>query len=151
MSCLRIIQDEAAMLAQGASLADCFPGQGVIYLRGDLGAGKSTLARGFIRAMGFAGPVKSPTYTLIEPYEIAGKTVYHLDLYRLSDPEELEFIGIRDIQGGNAICLVEWPEKGQGILPEPDIDILIKYLGEGREVSIGTGRPEFKAIINRLC
>ncbi|MEB4592009.1 tRNA (adenosine(37)-N6)-threonylcarbamoyltransferase complex ATPase subunit type 1 TsaE [Candidatus Thiothrix sp. Deng01] len=130
----RRLEDEAAMLAFGASLGQRFPSGGLITLHGDLGAGKTTLTRGLLRELGHAGNVKSPTYTLVEPYHLQGRDIYHFDLYRLGDPEELEFMGMRDYLRPDALCLVEWPEKAGGWLPEPDLRVHLRHCGTAREV-----------------
>lgn len=98
----------------------------LVFLNGDLGSGKTTLVRGILRAWGYDGPVKSPTYTLLEPYELADCRVLHFDFYRINDPEELIYIGIDDLLGEDAIKLVEWPSNGRSILPKPDIEIFLE-------------------------
>jgi len=107
-----------------------------IFLRGELGSGKTTFVRGFLRGLGHRGRVKSPTYTLVEPYALAQFPVYHFDLYRLSEPLELDAIGGRDYFDGQSICLVEWPEKAMAYLGEPDLMIDIGYLGDGRQLRL---------------
>jgi tRNA threonylcarbamoyladenosine biosynthesis protein TsaE len=121
-----------------------------IYLHGNLGAGKTTLARGFIQGLGHKGKVKSPTYTLVEPYELATCTVYHFDLYRLSSPEELEFMGIGDYFTNNSHCLVEWPEHGKGVLLCADIDLTLSYQGEMRLVKLCANNDTGCMVLSKL-
>lgn len=115
----------------GAALAPHLQAGLVLFLQGELGAGKTTFVRGLLRGLGYTGAVKSPTFTLVEPYQLAGLTIYHFDLYRLNDPEELEFLGVRDYLAGNGVCLVEWAERGAGVLPAADVDIVIETTGRG--------------------
>lgn len=129
------LPSEAAQLDCGRALAERLRGQnGVVFLRGDLGAGKTTLVRGLLRALGHLGSVRSPTYTLIEPYEAGDQRIHHLDLYRLGDPEELEYLGLRDLLDGEGLVLVEWPERGAGMLPEPELIIEIEHAPPGRRL-----------------
>jgi tRNA threonylcarbamoyladenosine biosynthesis protein TsaE len=130
------LADEEAMTAFGARIAQTTEGHGLIFLEGDLGAGKTTLSRGIIRGLGHKGSVKSPTFTLVEPYEIGDIRAFHFDLYRLVDPEELEYLGIRDYFEDDALCLIEWPEKGAGFLPKPDLTITISPQDGGRSLKI---------------
>ena len=127
------LPDEAATLALGASLSKF---SGIIFLNGELGAGKTTLVRGYLQALGYQGAVKSPTYTLIEPYEVAGRRLLHLDIYRLADPLELEALAIRDELDPDNTLLVEWPQRAQGYLGEPDIEINLLYSGDSRQARI---------------
>nr|WP_279646857.1 tRNA (adenosine(37)-N6)-threonylcarbamoyltransferase complex ATPase subunit type 1 TsaE [Pseudomonas cyclaminis] len=128
--------DEDAMVAFGGRIAQVTGGKGLIFLEGDLGAGKTTLSRGIIRGLGHAGAVKSPTFTLVEPYEIGAVRAFHFDLYRLVDPEELEYVGIRDYFDEDALCLIEWPDKGAGFLPKPDLTITITPHESGRQLKL---------------
>lgn len=128
------ISDTEAMLAFGRRMADASIPACVIYLHGPLGAGKTTLVRGLLEGLGHYGPVKSPTYTLVETYRIFDIVVYHWDMYRISDPAELEYLGIRDYNEQPAWWLVEWPEKAGGILPPADLNITINVEGSVREV-----------------
>ncbi len=129
-------EGDAAMEALGAGIGQAVGWQGILYLEGDLGAGKTTLSRGLIRGAGHTGAVKSPTFTLVEPYEVNERVIYHFDLYRLLDPEELEFLGIRDYFTPGSLCLIEWPDKGKGVLPSPDLTITIAPAGAGRRVQV---------------
>ncbi len=131
-----VLADEEATLAFGARLAQAMNRGLIVYLHGELGVGKTTLVRGLLQALGLNGPVKSPTYTLVEPYRCAGLQAYHLDLYRLTDPEELDYIGVRDFFAEDALCLVEWPERGTGFLPEADIVVRLEYSPAGRRVHL---------------
>jgi tRNA threonylcarbamoyladenosine biosynthesis protein TsaE len=119
----------------GARLAKCLGRDGaILYLHGELGAGKTTLSRGLIRALGHSGPVKSPTYTLVEPYENFDFPLYHFDLYRLSVPEEVEFLGVEECFRPPAVNLIEWPERGHGFLPRPDLELTLAVEGDGRRI-----------------
>lgn len=130
------LADEQATLAEGARFANTLNAELTVYLHGDLGAGKTTLVRGLLHELGHHGKVKSPTYTLVEPYEVEINQnkvqVYHFDLYRFIDEEEWEAAGFRDYFNPHAICLIEWPEKAGNIIPQADIDVYIEVKGEGR-------------------
>lgn len=130
------LADEAAQVAFGELLGRSCKGEGVLFLQGTLGMGKTTLTRGILAAYGHQGAVKSPTYTLVEPYETETARVYHFDLYRLSDAEELEYMGIRDYFDEQALCVIEWPDKGAGVLPTSDIELTLTKDGDGRLASL---------------
>ena len=123
---------------------------GRVYLKGDLGAGKTTLTRGVLRGYGYQGAVKSPTYTLVEPYEQEGFNIYHFDLYRLADPEEVEFLGVFDYFDEANLCLIEWAERGKGHLPAPDLEITITIQGAGRLLSWESRSAHGERIAHRL-
>lgn len=136
------LSDEAATLAAGVALAKAMPAGVVVYLHGDLGAGKTTLMRGVLRGLGHQGKVKSPTYTLVEPYEFGAQRVYHFDLYRLKSPSELQELGMQDYADGQAVCWIEWPEKGQGYLPPADLECFLSYQGEERLLVLVAKTPK---------
>ena len=144
------LPDESAQEALAAHMAEHIVGGSVIYLQGDLGAGKTTFVRGFLRSLGYKGIVKSPTYTLVEPYDISDHRVYHFDLYRLAEPDELEYAGGRDYFDGESICLVEWPEKAEGFLPVADIQCLLSYENEGRRAEIIAATPKGSRVLASL-
>jgi len=122
----------------------------VIYLYGELGAGKTTLIRGFLRGMGYDGHVKSPTYTLVEPYEFDDVVVNHFDLYRLEHAHELETIGIDDYFDAQSICLIEWPEQGAPLLPSADVTCYIDYLDDGRLARLDAKTDIGQHILNHV-
>ena len=144
------LSDEVATVTMGNQIAAIIEQGAVIYLHGDLGAGKTTFTRGVVQGFGHAGKVKSPTYTLVEPYELERANVYHFDLYRLGDPEELEYMGIRDYFSADAICVVEWPEKGGEFIPVPDLNITLSYVGDERKIVINSASERGVAIVEKL-
>lgn len=132
-----VAADESATLALGHELADLFRPGGIVYLSGDLGAGKTTLVRGLLRALGFEGRVKSPSYGLIESYTIGGRDIHHLDLYRLGHGEEIAYLGLEDLVGESSLLLVEWPERGAGWLPAADWQVRIDdHASGGRRIVV---------------
>lgn len=142
------LADESQQIALAKKVARFLQSSFVMLLKGDLGAGKTTFARAFIQASGFDGVVKSPTYTLVEPYPISNNRMcYHFDLYRLADPEELEFTGARDYFNDNDVCLVEWPEKAEGYLPTADWVCEFSYLNEGRDLVISALTEKGKKLL----
>lgn len=142
--------DEAATLALGADLAPALTPGMVIWLSGDLGAGKTTLTRGLLRAFHYTGRVKSPTFTLVEHYPFSSFNLYHFDLYRFADPEEWEDAGFRDYFNERSICLVEWPEKALGCLPEADLRVRLEIDGERRVARLSAATEVGEECIRRL-
>ena len=130
------LENETETTVVGEKVASCLKGGEIIYLKGDLGTGKTTLVRGALNKLGFTGSVKSPTYTIVEPYSIDNFIIYHFDLYRLNDPEEIESLGIRDYCDGQSICFFEWPEKGGNLLPNADVLLILSYHKEGRKAEL---------------
>lgn len=128
-------------LAQGA----------IVYLEGTLGAGKTTFSRGLLHGIGHVGAVKSPTYTLVEPYDVNGNKIYHFDLYRLGHPEELEYLGIRDYLSDDALWLVEWPQRGEGYIPLADITLSLEVKGIGRDLIVNSHTVRGEKLMRRIC
>ena len=133
-------ETEADMHQWLVSNAESFNTGAVLYMRGNLGAGKTSFCRALIQALGYEGRVKSPTYTLLEVYDLAQRTVCHFDLYRMADPEELFFIGADDYNQQDALWLVEWPEKGEGALPAADVIVELRHPEQNSDGSVGKGR-----------
>jgi tRNA threonylcarbamoyladenosine biosynthesis protein TsaE len=145
------LADEQRQVAFGRCLGKALKGRGRVYLDGELGAGKTTLTRGILHAYEHAGAVKSPTYTLVEPYELKSGRVYHFDLYRLGDPEELEFIGGRDLFADDALCIVEWPGRGEGWLPTPDLTVALSLYGSGRTARLEARTEYGRSVLEALA
>lgn len=141
------LADDEATVALGRRLAELVAPPLLVFLEGDLGAGKTTLSRGLLQGLGHRGAVKSPTYTLVEPYSLPAFPAYHFDLYRLSDPEELEYLGFRDYLEADALVLVEWPSRGRGLLPSPDLQIELRVAGDGRVARLSAHSPGALRII----
>ncbi len=144
------LADENATIALALRLAARLQPGMVIYLNGDLGAGKTTLVRGMLNALGYAGRVKSPTYTLVEPYQIAALELRHFDLYRLRDAQEWETAGFRDEFDGHKIFFIEWPEKAQPLIPQADVEIDFEILAQGRKVEIHANTEMGRLCLTRL-
>lgn len=139
--------------AFGAQLAGILPKHAVIFLEGDLGTGKTTLVRGILRGFGWPGTVKSPTYTILEPYELPQQKLYHFDLYRLADAEELEYLGLRELLG-EGLLFFEWPERGEAALPRADITVIIQHHGAARVLKFDIRNPQLRqriaSVINKF-
>lgn len=144
------LPDTQSTEALGALLADRLSGGATIYLEGDLGSGKTTFVRGALHGLGYRGIVKSPTFTLVEPYELAHIKVFHFDLYRLEDPEELDWIGIRDFFQKDCVSFIEWPDKGHGLLPNPDLKLSFLPSVGGRRAMISGSSDTGQKIIHTL-
>ncbi len=144
------LSDEAATLDLGARLARVIAPGLSLYLHGDLGSGKTTLARGLLRGLGYAGRVKSPSYTLVELYTVSRLNLYHFDFYRFRDPKEWRDAGFSEYFNDASVCLVEWPEKAAGLLPVADLDLALEFADDGRELSIHAGTESGQACLDRL-
>jgi len=146
-----VLQEEKDTLALAGVVAQEVSNGLVFFLHGELGAGKTTFVRGFLRALGYKKAVKSPTYTLVEDYQCAGKNIFHFDLYRLADPEELEFMGIRDYFAAQSICFIEWPEKGHGFITVADVELTISYgKNQSRCFCFAANSELGRKLLNRL-
>jgi len=137
--------DEAALAATAAALAPQLAQGGVVHLCGSLGAGKTTFARALLRALGVGERIKSPTYTLIETYALGELSVHHLDLYRIAAADELEWLGLRDLAAGRQLWLIEWPERGAGMLPPADLNVLLEHAGPARNLRFEAASEQAKA------
>jgi tRNA threonylcarbamoyladenosine biosynthesis protein TsaE len=144
------LPDPDATAALGAALAATRPAHAVVFLEGELGAGKSTLARAWLRALGVKGAIKSPTYALVERYGIPGGEAAHLDLYRLAAAAELDFLGLDELAAEATLWLVEWPERGAGSLPAPDLRLSLATSGAGRRAVLQAGSPAGEAWLARI-
>ncbi|MCO5761075.1 MAG: tRNA (adenosine(37)-N6)-threonylcarbamoyltransferase complex ATPase subunit type 1 TsaE [Gammaproteobacteria bacterium] len=145
------IRGEAAQEALGQLLAGLLRPPLILWLEGDLGTGKTTLTRGILRGLGHGGAVRSPTFTLLEPYELGPRRLYHLDLYRLGDPEELEYLGLRDLLERDSILIVEWPRRGGRVLPAADLEIRFDYRADARALEFQSLSPGGEALVMALA
>ena len=145
------LPDEDATLALGAALSAALEPGVAIHLRGELGAGKTTLVRGVLRGLGWQGSVKSPTYALVEVYELSRLHLHHFDFYRFHDPREWIDAGFRESFNGRNVCLVEWPEKAGSLLPPPDVEITLAASGSGRSVSLQASSPAGRELLERVA
>ncbi|KRE89629.1 tRNA threonylcarbamoyladenosine biosynthesis protein TsaE [Frateuria sp. Soil773] len=149
-----ILPDETATAALATRLAAAIGGEGrglVLYLHGDLGAGKTSFARALLAALGVRERIKSPTYSLVESYRLPARTAWHLDLYRIADPGELEWLGLDALSDDGAVVLVEWPERGRGALPPADLDLHLAYAGIGREARLQAADARGRGVLERLA
>jgi len=149
-SLTRYLPAESDTLAFGAALADCLQPGLVVYLSGELGAGKTTLARGILRGLGYSGKVKSPSFPLVELYKVSRLNLYHLDFYRFTSPRELSEAGFREYFNPDSVCLVEWPENAAGMLPAADIGITLKVAGSGRQLEIDAHTEAGRRCLEKL-
>jgi len=145
------LADEAATLKLGELIAQhCPKQQFTLHLEGELGAGKTTLTRGLLHKLGHTGNVKSPTYTLVEQYTLADRPVFHFDLYRLSDPEEIDYLGLDDYLNHNALCIIEWASQGGDYLPKPDLIITLSYQNHSRNAKLEAISPQAHAMCEKI-
>lgn len=145
------LPDESATLALGAAIAPTLEPGLVFFLRGELGAGKTTLVRGMLRGLGYGGRVKSPTYALVELYTVSRLDLHHFDFYRFQDPREWIDAGFRETFNGRNVCLVEWPEKAAGLLPPADVEIVLESSGSGRSATLQAGSPRGERCLRQLA
>ncbi|HEX5960766.1 MAG TPA: tRNA (adenosine(37)-N6)-threonylcarbamoyltransferase complex ATPase subunit type 1 TsaE [Rhodanobacteraceae bacterium] len=144
------LPDEAATVALAQALAPALRDGGVLYLRGELGAGKTTFARALLRALGVGERVKSPTYSLLERYSVNGHDAFHLDLYRIAGAGELEWLGLDELDAPENLVLVEWPERGEGALPAPDLEVALDHAGAGRAAGLVARSPRGEGWLARI-
>ena len=145
-----IITSDAGMRAFGARLMSCCKQGGIVALKGNLGTGKTTLVRGALESLGVSSGVRSPTYTLVEIYPFKALSIAHFDLYRLADPEELEYLGFRDYLNDETLCFIEWPEKAGGFLGDVDLEICLDYHPDGRRLRVLGCSNRGKAVVDAL-